>query len=139
MTELRTYSQLILLPTFKERFEYLRLDGEVGARTFGSDRYLNQRFYTSDEWRRIRDIVIIRDCGCDLAMEGYDILKGIVIHHMNPIAVDDILHHTEALTDPEYLICVSDATHKAIHYGDATLLPREPVQRIQNDTCPWKR
>ena len=138
MELLRTYSELIRLPTFIQRFEYLRLDGIVGATTFGSDRYLNQLFYTSEEWRRIRDIVIIRDNGCDLAIDGYDIPNRIVIHHMNPITVDDVLKHSAALIDPEFLVCVSDSTHKAIHYGDAGLLPRGPVERIQNDTCPWK-
>lgn len=134
----RTYSELLKLPTFEERFEYLRLDGEVGETTFGSDRYLNQLFYTSDEWRRIRDFVIIRDNACDLAVEGYDIAKPILIHHMNPISVEDILRHSAFLIDPEYLICTSKNTHNAIHYGSAALLPRGPVERIQNDTCPWR-
>lgn len=136
---MRTYSELIKLPTFEDRYEYLRLDGEVGATTFGSDRYLNQLFYTSDEWRSLRDLVIIRDNGCDLAVDGYDIRKFIVVHHMNPISVEDILQHSAKLIDPEFLICTSDKTHKAIHYGDASLLPRPPIARFQNDTCPWRR
>lgn len=136
---LRTYSELIRLPTFEERYEYLRLDGEVCAETFGADRYLNQLFYTSDEWRRIRDEVIIRDNGCDLAMEGYDIPGGIIVHHMNPIGVEDVLRHSGKLIQIEFLVCVSKTTHNAIHYGSAALLPRGPVERIQNDTCPWKR
>lgn len=135
----RTYSELIKLPTFEERYEYLRLDGEVGAATFGSDRYLNQLFYTSDEWRKIRDEVIIRDKGCDLAMDGYDVPKGIIVHHMNPISVEDILQHSEKLIRIEFLVCVSDITHKAIHYGNQELLPRGPIARFQNDTCPWKK
>lgn len=134
----RTYSELIRLPTFESRFEYLRLDGEVGAETFGSDRYLNQLFYTSDEWRRIRDFVIVRDNACDLAVEGYDLHEQILIHHLNPITVKDVLRHSAFLIDPEYLVCTSRTTHNAIHYGSAALLPRGPVERIQNDTCPWR-
>ena len=134
---MRTYSELIKLPTFEERFEYLRLDGEVGAITFGSDRYLNQLFYTSDEWRRVRDIVIIRDNACDLAVGGYDLQKPILIHHMNPITTEDILRHSAALIDPEFLICVSKATHNAIHYGDSSMLPRGPAERRPKDTCLW--
>lgn len=135
---MRTYSELIKLPTFEERFAYLRLDGEVGATTFGSDRYLNQLFYRSAEWRKVRDFVIVRDNACDLAVEGYDIAGLILIHHMNPISVEDILLHSAFLIDPEFLICTSNPTHNAIHYGSEALLPRGPVERIQNDTCPWK-
>lgn len=135
---MRTYSELIKLPTFEERFAYLRLDGEVGVTTFGSDRYLNQLFYRSDEWRKIRDFVIVRDNACDLAMEGYDLARPILIHHMNPISVEDILRHSAFLIDPEFLVCASKPTHNAIHYGSEALLPRGPVERIQNDTCPWK-
>ena len=134
----RTYSELVRLSTFLERYEYLRLDGEVGSVTFGSDRYLNQLFYTSSEWRAIRDEVIIRDNACDLGVEGYDIKDKIVIHHMNPITVEDVLYHTDALVRIEFLICVSKSTHAAIHYGDSSLLPKEPIVRFQNDTCPWK-
>lgn len=136
---IRTYSELIKLPTFKERYEYLKLDGVVGAQTFGSDRYLNQMFYTSGEWRRIRDAVIIRDNGCDLAVEGNDLYDGIVIHHMNPISVEDILQHSDKLIRIEFLVCTSADTHRAIHYGDSGLLPRGPIERFQNDTCPWRK
>ena len=135
---IRTYSELVSLPTFKERYEYLRLNGSVGSDTFGFDRYLNQEFYRSKEWKSIRDQVIIRDNGCDLGMDGYEIYGRIVIHHMNPILQTDILDRTHLLLDPDYLICTTHATHNAIHYGDEGLLPREPVERTRNDTCPWK-
>ena len=135
---IRTYSELVSLPTFKERYEYLRLNGSVGLDTFGFDRYLNQEFYRSKEWKSIRDQVIIRDNGCDLGVDGYEIYGRIVIHHMNPILQTDILDRTHLLLDPEYLICTTHATHNAIHYGDEGLLPREPVERTRNDTCPWK-
>ena len=135
---IRTYSELVLLPTFKERYEYLRLNGSVGLDTFGFDRYLNQGFYRSKEWKSIRDQVIIRDNGCDLGVDGYEIYGRIVIHHMNPILQTDILDRTQILLDPDYLICTTHATHNAIHYGDEGLLPREPVERTRNDTCPWK-
>ena len=136
---IRTYSELVSLPTFKERYEYLRLNGSVGSDTFGFDRYLNQEFYRSKEWKSIRDQVIIRDNGCDLGVDGYEIYGRIVIHHMNPILQADILNRTQLLLDPDYLICTTHATHNAIHYGDEGLLPREPVERMRNDTCPWKR
>lgn len=137
---IRTYSELILLPTFEERFEYLKLDGRIGEDTFGFDRYMNQQFYHSQEWQKIRDQVIIRDNGCDLGVDGYTIFERIYIHHMNPIDQHDILSHSAFLVDPEYLICVSYGTHSAIHYGDATKLRiREPVERRPNDTCPWKQ
>lgn len=135
---IRTYSELVSLPSFKERYEYLRLNGSVGSDTFGSDRYLNQEFYRSKEWKSIRDQVIIRDNGCDLGVDGYEIYGRIVIHHMNPILQTDILDRTQLLLDPDYLICTTHATHNAIHYGDEGLLPREPVERTRNDTCPWK-
>ena len=138
-TMIRTYSELILLPSFEERFEYLRLDGRVGEDTFGFDRYLNQLFYRSYEWRKIRDHVIVRDNACDLAIEGYDIYGKILIHHMNPITARDIEHRTELLLNPEYLICVTHDTHNAIHYGDENLLIKTPIARTKNDTCPWKR
>lgn len=136
---IRTYSELITLPTFKERFEYLRLDGRVGEETFGFDRYLNQIFYQSKEWRPIRDYVITRDNGCDLGMVGHEIYEGIQIHHMNPITKSDILNRSEFLLNPEYLICTLDSTHKAIHYGDDGLLIVAPIERTLNDTCPWRR
>ena len=136
---IKTYSELILLPTFEERFEYLKLKGSVGKDTFGHDRYLNQVFYTSQEWRRLRDEIIIRDNGCDLGIEDREIGGKIYIHHLNPLGVNDILAHSEYLTNPEYLICTSFETHNAIHYGDINLLPRNPIERKRNDTCPWRR
>lgn len=136
---IRTYSQLIRLPTFEDRFEYLKLKGSVGKDTFGHDRYLNQVFYSSMEWRRLRDEIIIRDNGCDLGVEGRQIGGKVYIHHLNPLSVNDILTHSEYLINPEYLVCVSFETHNAIHYGDINLLPRDPIERRQNDTCPWRR
>ena len=136
---IRTYTELTKLRTFRERFEYLKLDGLVGEETFGFERYLNQQFYHSLEWRRIRDQVIARDLGCDLAMEGYEIHEPILIHHMNPITAADIRHSTEFLADTDYLICVTKNTHNAIHYGDASMLITEPIERTPNDTSPWKR
>lgn len=135
---IRTYSELILLPTFEERFKYLQLNGRVGDDTFGFDRYINQNFYKSADWKRIRDQIIIRDNGCDLALEGYEIYGRILIHHMNPITVKDVELSTEYLMNPEYLICVTHNTHNAIHYGDEKLLMKGPVVRTKNDTCPWK-
>lgn len=135
---LRTYSELITIPTFMERFKYLKLNGRVGEETFGFDRYLNQTFYRSYEWRRLRDEIIVRDCGCDLAMEDREIFDKILIHHMNPIQASDILQHSDLLLNPEYLICTSKLTHDAIHYGDEQILYQEPVTRTQGDTCPWK-
>ena len=135
---IRTYSELILLPTFEERFKYLQLNGRVGDDTFGFDRYINQNFYKSADWKRIRDQIIIRDKGCDLALEGYEIYGRILIHHMNPITVKDVELSTEYLMNPEYLICVTHNTHNAIHYGDEKLLMKGPVVRTKNDTCPWK-
>lgn len=137
--KIRTYSELILLPTFEERFEYLRLDGKVGEDTFGFDRYLNQLFYRSQEWRKIRDYVIVRDNACDLGVEGCDIYSKVLIHHMNPITARDIEKRTELLLDPEYLICTTHNTHNAIHYGDENLIIKIPVVRTKYDTCPWKR
>lgn len=136
---IKTYSELIRLPTFEERFEYLKLKGSVGKDTFGHDRYLNQVFYTSQEWKRLRDKIIIRDNGCDLGIEGREIGGKIYIHHLNPLGVNDILAHSEYLVNSEYLICVSFETHNAIHYGDINLLPRDPIERKRNDTCPWRR
>ena len=136
---IRTYSELILLPTFEERFEYLRLDGKVGEDTFGFDRYLNQLFYRSQEWKKIRDYVIIRDNACDLGVEGYVIYSKVLIHHMNPITARDIEKRTDLLLDPEYLISTTHNTHNAIHYGDENLIIKTPIVRTKNDTCPWKR
>ena len=138
MTNIRTYSELITLPTFKERFNYLKLDGLVGESTFGFDRYLNQMFYRSQRWKEIRDFVIIRDNGCDLGVEGYEIHSRIVIHHMNPITIEDIRKESEFLLGPEFLICTIHNTHNAIHYGDENLLIKAPIERSKNDTCPWK-
>lgn len=136
---IRTYSELIKLPTFEERFQYLKLDGDVGVETFGFDRYLNQAFYSSDEWKSIRNQVIIRDNGCDLGIEGREIYKRIIIHHMNPITKEDLLYRTEYLLNPEYMICTMKNTHDAIHYGDENLLFKDPIERKPNDTCPWRR
>ena len=138
MTTIRTYSELCQLSTFEDRFDYLRLNGSVGEDTFGFDRYLNQQFYRSREWKRIRDLVILRDNGCDLGVEGYEIRGRILIHHINPISVEDIHTMSDLLMNPEYLICVSHRTHNAIHYGDESLIITAPIERTQNDTCPWR-
>lgn len=135
---IRTYSELIQLKTFEERFEYLKLDGIVGRETFGFDRYLNQMFYTSIEWKKFRRDIILRDNGCDLGIPGLDIVGKIFIHHLNPITKEDILNRTEYLMNPEFVICSSKLTHDAIHYGDSDLLPKGPVERKRNDTCPWR-
>lgn len=137
---IRTYSELSQLKTFKERYEYLKLeDGRVGEDTFGYDRYLNQQFYKTLEWKRLRDQLILRDNGCDLGVDGYQIYGKIIIHHLSPITKDDILNRTEYLMDPENLICTTHNTHNAIHYGDSSLLVTTPVERTKNDTCPWKK
>ena len=135
---IRTYSELIKLPTFEERYEYLKLKSFVGKETFGYDRYLNQQFYKSPRWIRLREKIILRDQGLDLACEGFEIYGRIIIHHMNPISLDDILSDTEYLMNPEYLISVSNNTHQAIHYGDIDIVPVLPKERTPNDTCPWK-
>ncbi len=135
----RTYSDLILLPTFLERYRYLRLGGNVGLETFGHNRYLNQILYTSDRWRSFRDKIIIRDNGCDLGMEGFEIYDRILVHHINPITVEDVLNENQKVFDPDNVISTSHNTHQAIHYGDENLLITEPVERFRNDTCPWKR
>ena len=137
-TIIRTYSELITLPTFMERYKYLRIGGTVGTDTFGFDRYLNQVFYKSDEWKSIRRHVIIRDCGCDLGIEGHEIHERILIHHINPISEEDILGRSDFLLNPEYLISTSHRTHNAIHYGDDSILIDTPLERRKNDTCPWK-
>lgn len=136
---IKTYSELITIPTFEERFRYLKMQGVVGEETFGYDRYLNQLFYTSPEWRRVRRDVIVRDNGCDLGIWDREIQGLITVHHINPITIDDIRNRSEFLLNPDYLICVSDLTHKAIHYGDERLLIAAPVERRPNDTCPWRR
>ena len=136
---LRTYSELITIPTFKERFNYLKLGGRVGKETFGFDRQLNQMLYQrSPRWKKVRDHVIIRDNGCDLAMEGFEIFGKIIVHHMNPITVEDILKDRDWIYEPEFLICTVHNTHNAIHYGDENLLVTAPIERTPFDTCPWK-
>lgn len=135
---MKTYSELSRLETFEERFEYLKLKGSVGMDTFGFDRYLNQAFYNSYEWKRARNAVIARDLGCDLGVEGHDIYGKVIIHHMNPITEQDIIDRNPDIYNPEYLVCVSPLTHNAIHYSDINLLPKGPVVRSANDTCPWK-
>lgn len=136
---IKTYSELSRLKTFEERYQYLRLNGSVGRETFGFDRYLNQVFYRSKKWKSIRNRVIIRDNGCDLGIEGREINGRILIHHMNPISLDDIVNESDLLLDPEYLICTVHSTHNAIHYGDENLLILDPIVRSKNDTCPWKK
>ena len=138
MMSVRTYSELIAFPTFEERFKYLQLNGQVGESTFGFDRYMNQVFYRSQKWKSIRDFVIIRDCGCDLGVEGYDIHGKIIIHHMNPLSMRDIETESDFLLNPDFLICTTHNTHNAIHYGDENLLVTAPVERTKNDTCPWR-
>ena len=135
---IRTYSELIKLPTFEERFEYLRLDGSVGQATFGYDRYLNQILYNSPEWKRFRRDIIIRDNGCDLACEGYEIRGRIIIHHINTISIEDIVNRNPMVFDPENVITTTHNTHNAIHYGDKELLVTVPIERSANNTCLWK-
>lgn len=134
----RTYSELLRLPTFEDRFEYLKLVGEVGNPTFGYNRYFNQQFYHSPEWRRIRNKIILRDCGCDLGVRDYEINGRIYIHHINPITKRDVEEFTDNLLNPQNLICVSFDTHNAIHYGDERTLPKIPIERVPGDTCPWR-
>ena len=133
----RSYRELRRLETFEERFEYLNLRGEVGHITFGFDRWVNQQFYRSAQWRHARDIVIIRDNGCDLGIAGHEIHHQLMVHHMNPITVEDIEHGAELVLDPEYLITTTHRTHNAIHYGDASLLPQPLVERRPGDTRLW--
>ena len=135
---MKTYSELILLPTFEERFEYLKLDSIVGESTFGFERYLNQNFYHSHEWKQIRRDVILRDNGCDLGVEGYDIFGPIIVHHMNPVTSNDIVLATKELMNPEFLISTRLETHNALHFGDISLLNNKPIERRPGDTCPWK-
>ena len=137
MTIIRSYSELRRLDTFEERYQYLRLGGILGVRTFGFDRWVNQRFYKSHEWGNVRNYVITRDNGCDLGILGYEIYSGLLVHHMNPISLNDIQHGLEWIIDPNYLITTSLRTHNAIHYGDENLLPRGPVERRAGDTTLW--
>lgn len=138
MTKILTYSELALLDTFEERFEYLRITGSVGSATFGFDRYLNQRFYKSEAWKRARNEVIVRDNGCDLGDPDREIFDKVLIHHMNPIAPDDLEDFNPDILDPEFLITTCHATHNAIHYGDASLLTKLPQERRPGDTIPWR-
>lgn len=137
---MKTWTELSELKTFDDRFRYLMIGGAVGEETFGFDRYLNQVFYNSYEWKAIRNTVIVRDCGCDLGIEGHEIFDRVLVHHMNPITQRDILDRTDLLMNPEYLITVSHKTHNAIHYGDDSILQRDNlVERTPNDQCPWRR
>lgn len=138
-TNIRTYSEAILIPDFVKRFEYLKLGGKVGVETFGFDRYLNQTLYRSAEWKRFRRDMLLRDNGCDLAHEDYEIPDKILLHHINPITIEDVLQRHPKIFDPENVICTSLDTHNAIHYGDASLLMTGPIIRTKYDTCPWKR
>lgn len=138
--EIKNYSELAKFNTFEDRYRYLRLDGHVGEDTFGFDRWINQIFYQrSPEWRSIRSRVILRDCGCDLGIEGREIFGKVIVHHMNPVRKEDLEHMTDFLLNPEFLISTTHETHNAIHYGDEHLLLKDPIERMPNDTCPWKR
>jgi hypothetical protein len=136
---IKTYSELVQFSNFNERYRYLRLGGVVGEETFGFHRYLNQLLYRSSEWRRLRDTLIIRDNGCDLGCEGFELHDRILLHHLNPISIEDVAHQSSNVFDPENLIITSHNTHQAIHYSDEGLLITLPNERIQNDTCPWRR
>ena len=138
-TTIKTYSELITIPTFIERFRYLKIGGQVGKETFGYDRYLNQMLYRSDDWKRFRREIIMRDNGCDLACDGYEIATPIIVHHINPITVEDVLRRNPIIFDPENAVSTWLRTHNAIHYGDENLLYTDLVERLPNDTCPWKR
>lgn len=138
-SSIRTYSELIQIPSFIERYRYLRLGGKAGDITFGNERYLNQLLYRSSEWKSFRRDMIIRDNGCDLGVDGYAIQGKILVHHINPITIEDIYNKTDAIFDEENVICVSSRTHNAIHYGDEELLTiDEIVERLPNDTIPWR-
>lgn len=136
---MKTYSELVKLETFDERYEYLKLNGRVGEDTFGSKRYLNQMLYKSDEWKSIRNKIIVRDNGCDLGIKGRDLDSKVIVHHINPITIEDVLNRNPKVFDKNNLITVSHMTHEAIHYGDESLLVLDPVERRKNDTCPWKK
>lgn len=135
---IRTYTELSKIRSFRERYEYLRLGGTIGQSTFGWHRYMNQVLYASKKWKKARDEVIIRDDGCDLAHPDYEIRGKLIVHHMNPITIDDLEYERDIVFDPELLICTSDRSHNAIHYGDETLLPQLPIERRPGDTCPWR-
>ena len=134
----RSYLECMQLLTFQERYRYLQIGGQVGKETFGFDRYLNQMLYRTPEWKRFRRNMIVRDNGCDLGCEGYEIYGNVLVHHINPITVEDVINRNPCIFDPNNVICTSLNTHNAIHYGDETLLITEPVVRKPNDTCPWK-
>lgn len=134
----RTYRECIQFTTFQERYRYLQIGGRVGKETFGFDRYLNQMLYRTPEWKRFRRDMIVRDNGCDLGCEGYEIYGNVLVHHINPITVEDVINRNPCIFDPNNVICTSLNTHNAIHYGDETLLITESVVRKPNDTCPWK-
>lgn len=136
--KIRTYTELMRFPTLRERYEYLKIGGEVGRSTFGFDRYLNQLFYKSAAWRQTRDQVIVRDDGCDLGIPGEVIGGKLLVHHMNPITAEQIENEDPVMFDPEFLICCSERTHNAIHFGDARQLPGVIIERKPGDTCPWK-
>lgn len=133
----KTYSEMLQHQTFEDRYEYLRIGGSVGTSTFGFDRYINQSFYTSSEWKHVRNQVIVRDNGCDLAVPGYEVNGALLIHHINPLTSDDLIHHEEWVLNPEYLITTTQSTHNAIHYGDRSLLPKPFVPRRPGDTKLW--
>jgi hypothetical protein len=135
--KIRTYSELAAISSFEDRYEYLALGGSVGVKTFGYDRWINQKFYTSRQWKDLRNHIIVRDQGCDLGVLGFEIHDRIYIHHMNPMTVDSLVHGEEEILDPEFLIATSHRTHNAIHYGDKNLLPREYTPRKLNDTKLW--
>lgn len=135
----KSYSELIKIPTFEERFEYLSLEGRVGESTFGSRRYLNQILYKSPEWLSLRDKIIIRDNGCDLGIPGREIRGKVLVHHIDPITIDDVLDRNPKVFDEDNLITISHMTHEAVHYGNEDLLMKDPIIRTSNDTCPWKR
>jgi hypothetical protein len=137
MSRIRTYKELSRLDTFEERYRYLKLSGNLGERTFGFDRWINQRFYKSQEWKSVRNHVIVRDNGCDLGIPGYEIFMNLIIHHMNPLSVEDVKHGDERIIDPNFLITTSLQTHNAIHYGDESMLPRGPIERKMGDTTLW--
>lgn len=141
MMTIKTYSELSKFKTFRERFDYLKLSGVVGEETFGHDRYLNQLLYKDYIWRSVRDEVIARDGACDLGVDGHDYDEGeiIIVHHMNPITIDDVVARKPYVFDPEYLVSCRHRTHNAIHYSDSSILAIEPIERTKNDTCPWKR
>ena len=138
MDNVRSYSELMTFQTFEDRFDYLKLDGHVGFDTLGRYRYLCQQFYTSEEWRRFRRKIVLRDNGCDLAIDGRDILGIIIVHHINVLTLEDFVYHSPKLLDPENAISVSEITHKAIHYSDRNIIIPPLIERTENDTCPWK-